>query len=167
MRLPRPQPCRRLLKWVGEAMRIKTVHFGEIEIEPGDVLTIRGGLIPFVGFEQFVLLSYEDEEPFQWLQSVQIPELAVVTVPVAAAFPDFQPRLPMELRQWMRLAEDEEPLWLATVVLAERIEEMTANLLAPIALNLEARRGKQVVQELDTEWARKPLIESVIVREGA
>jgi len=148
-------------------MRIKTVHFGEIHIEPGDLLTIRGGLIPFAGFEQFVLLSYEEEEPFQWLQSVQIPELAIVTVPVAVAFPYFQPRLPAEVREWMQLAKGEEPLWLATVVLAERIEDMTANLLAPVALNLEARRGKQVVQELATDWARKPLIESVLVGEGA
>ena len=144
-------------------MKIKTVHFGEIEIQPGDVLTIRGGLIPFARFEQFVLLSYEEEEPFQWLQSVQIPELAVVTVPVAVAFPDFRPRLPAEVRQWLELGAGEEPLWLATVVLAERLEEMTANLLAPIALNLKARRGKQVVQELDTSWARRPLVESVLV----
>ncbi|MBC7286494.1 MAG: flagellar assembly protein FliW [Armatimonadetes bacterium] len=146
-------------------MRIKTVHFGEIEIEPGDILTLRGGLIPFAALEQFVLLSHEEEEPFQWLQCVQVPELAVVTVPVAVAFPDFQPHLPVEVRGWLKLGEKEEPLWLATVVLARRLEEMSANLLAPIAINLNARRGKQVVQELDTSWARRPLVESVLVEQ--
>ena len=139
------------------------MHFGEIDIEPGDIITLRGGLIPFVGFEHFVLLSYEEEEPFQWLQSVQIPELALVTVPVAIAFPDFHPHLPAEIRNWLGIGEDEEPLWLATVVLASTLEEMTANLLAPIAINLRTKRGKQVVQDLDTHWARRPLLESVLV----
>jgi flagellar assembly factor FliW len=144
-------------------MRIKTAHFGEIAIQPEDVLELQGGLIPFVNLVRYVLLAHQDEYPFQWLQSVEVPQLAVVTVPLSLSFPDFRPRLDEVSRQWLQLPGGQEPLWLVTVVLADRLEKMTANLLAPIAFHLPARRGKQVVQELGVEWARKSLAESKLL----
>ncbi len=124
------------------------------------MIYFRGGLIPFRTLTRYVLLSRDDEFPFQWLQSVEVPHLAMVTVPLALAFPEFQPKLSEQAAAWLELREGQEPTWLAIVVLAPSLQEMTANLLAPLAINFEAQRGEQVVQELDTHWARVPLSQS-------
>jgi len=143
-------------------MQIITVHFGTLEVDPTDVLEFRRGPVPFVDLRRYVLLSREDEEPFQWLQSVDLPHLAMVTLPVPVVRPDYHPRLSDEDREWLRLAEAEEPTWLATVAFQDssapdESPQLTANLLGPLAFNLAQRRGLQVVQELDVSWARVPV----------
>jgi flagellar assembly factor FliW len=144
-------------------MKVKTVHFGELDIEAADVLEFDRGPIPFVDFRRYVLLSWEDEKPFQWLQSVDVPHLAFVTLSVPAVFPEVHPTLKAEDRKWLCLAEEEEPMWLAIVVIKDadggerQGPAITANLLAPIAVNMRARRAMQVIQELETSWARRPV----------
>ncbi len=158
-------------------MRILTLHFGVLEIEPEQVLEFEQGPIPFVALRRYILLSREDEEPFQWLQSVEVPHLALVTLPVTMGPAEFRPRLGPGDQEWLGLRDGGEPVWLMTVAFGGGGEAdltpsaaheggedcdawgITANLLGPIALNLATRRGKQVIQDLDTSWARTPVPE--------
>ena len=146
-------------------MKIRTVHFGELEIAQTDVIEFQHGPIPFVTLRRYVLLSRDDELPFQWLQSVEVPHLAMLTIPLSVAFPDFKAEIGPEDRQWLGLREGEEPVWLVVVVIGETPEQSTANLLAPIAVNFRTMRAKQVVQELDTSWARRPLLATEVRRQ--
>lgn len=138
-------------------MRIRTVHFGELEVGDEDIIEFNRGPIPFVGLRRYVFLAWDSEAPFQWLQSVQVPHLAMVVVPVACVFPDFRPQAGPEEAAWLA-TEEEEVSWFAVVVLGDSPERTTANLLAPIAVNFPRRRAAQVIQELPIEWARRPLL---------
>jgi len=61
-------------------VKINTKRFGEMEFSEDSVVKVLGGLIGLAGNENFVIIRYEDNSPFYWLQSVDDPELALVMI---------------------------------------------------------------------------------------
>ena len=64
-------------------MQLKTVNFGEIEINEEDVIIFPEGIPGFEDSKKYVLIGNESNEAvFFWLQSVDAPDLCfVVTDP--------------------------------------------------------------------------------------
>ena len=62
-------------------MRLKTRHFGEIEIDQNQIFTFEEGLPGFERVKQFILLAVnEQDSPFSWLQSIEDYNLAFAVV---------------------------------------------------------------------------------------
>ena len=62
-------------------MKIDTRNFGKIEIEEEKVISFPDGIPGFQDEKRFVIINNPDKEnPFQWLQSVNNPNLAFVII---------------------------------------------------------------------------------------
>jgi flagellar assembly factor FliW len=138
-------------------MLILSEHLGEIEIDDTTIIDIPDGLLGFPQATRFVLVAAEDTGLYSWLQSVDHPDVSFLVVVPAPFFHDFEPDLTEEDCRALRLerAEDAQVLCLVTIA-----EEVTANLLGPVVLNLRERLGRQVVlahQDLTTAAPIRPL----------
>lgn len=127
-------------------MEINSKPYGKIEINPEDIIHFEKGLVGFEDLRQFVLLgNAEAEEMLVWLQSVEKPELAFVVIQPRFFKPDYCPRINSEEVEPLGVEKEEDLLMYAIVVIPEDARQMTANLKAPILINVKNNKAKQII----------------------
>jgi flagellar assembly factor FliW len=127
-------------------IKINTKRFGEMEFSEESVIRVLGGLIGLGGLENYVIIRYQDDSPFYWLQCVDDPDLALVMVNPLAFKPDYAPPIPQSVAEELE-AEGAGELSLFTIVTipAGNPKGLTANLLGPVAVNPGRRLARQLV----------------------
>lgn len=127
-------------------MKIQTSRFGALEVSDETLLKFPSGLVGFPACRRFVVLDAAEGCEYQWLQSVDEPTLAFIIVDVHLLQPEFQIDVPDE-----GLAELEiiptDPIFMMAVITvpSEQPDQATANLRAPLVVNLRTRKGKQMI----------------------
>jgi len=127
-------------------IKINTKRFGEMEFSEDSIVRVIGGLIGLSGAENFVIIRYQDDSPFYWLQCVDDPELALVMVNPLLFKPDYDPPIPLSLHQELDIqAPGELSIFVIVTIPPGRPQDMTANLLGPLVVNPRSRRARQLV----------------------
>lgn len=127
-------------------MKFKTTRFGEIEEDEDKIIHFADGLPAFKDEHEFLIIPYDEESPYYFLQSVHTPELAfLMTVPYLF-FPTYGFELGDDKVDGLGLQSAEDILLYVLITIpAGGIKAMTANLLAPIVINSQNRAAEQVV----------------------
>lgn len=128
-------------------MVVESVRFGTMEIDEQDILRFPEGLPGFPAEKAFAFIPYGPQSPFAFLQSVNEPNLTFLIVEPFLFFADYQFDLPEETAKTLGISEKVPPQLFAIITVPEKLEEMTANLLAPIVVNPRERVAVQVVLE--------------------
>ncbi|MDR1702154.1 MAG: flagellar assembly protein FliW [Sporomusaceae bacterium] len=128
-------------------MQVYSTRLGEIEVEETDVIYFSRGLPGFIDEKNFIMFAYEDGSPFYLLQSTQTPELTFALVDPLEFFKDYEIKLDDETVAELELNEQNYPKVYAIITVPARVEEMTANLIAPLVINWEKKIAMQVILE--------------------
>lgn len=135
--------------------RVRTKNFGTLEVRPEQVIHLDPGLLGFSQYHRYVLIEHPKEAPFLWLQSLEKDDLAFVVIDPRFFLPDYRPG---SLEQVMEVLEIERPEDLKVLVILTippgRPQDMTANLMGPVVINLKTRRGRQIIVE-DPPYSHK------------
>ncbi len=127
-------------------MKVKTSRFGEIEVNPEQLITLTS---PFLGFPEsfrFVLRPHKPDSPFMWLQSVDNPNLAFVVIQAVMIMPDYKPVIAGFIKKELQIVSPTEMDILLILTVPEgKPREMTANLLGPMMINTRKRLARQVL----------------------
>ena len=133
---------------LSENLKVKTSRFGEIEVEPSKVITMPHGMIGFPEERRFVLLHHGENSPFHWLQSLDREDLAFVCVSPLLFDPKYQVALGGADTRLMQVKDPEDiQVWVVVTIPHGQPEKMTANLKAPVVINLKTRLGSQVIMD--------------------
>jgi flagellar assembly factor FliW len=127
-------------------MIVETTRFGSIPVADEDIITFSEGMLGFSKIDSYVLVERTDDSLFLWLQAVKKPSVA---------FPLLEPQIlernyKVELEDEDRKALKLEPELtggkvLCIITIPTDPTKMTANLKAPIVINLKKRIAKQVI----------------------
>jgi len=128
-------------------MQIITKNFGEIEIDKDKIIKFKNGVPGFESLKEFIILSQEQDNPFKWLQSVNDPDIAFVITEPYTFMPTYNPKPSQEELLELGIKDIKEALIYTLVVIPEDITYMTANLKAPIIINTQNCKGKQIILE--------------------
>ncbi|OJH16085.1 flagellar assembly protein FliW [Bacillus obstructivus] len=143
-------------------MNIQTKYHGEIELEQKDILHFEKGIPGFLDEKQFTLLALPDQSLFTIMQSIVTPELAFVLTSPFSFIDKYEFKLDDNTIEQLSITNLEDISVLTIVTLKEPFEKTTANLQAPIILNIKNNKAKQVILN-DTEFQiRYPLFEKVV-----
>ena len=115
---------------------------------------------PMPGFpdhQRFALVQLDDAGVLCSLQSVEDPELRFLVVPPSAFFPDYAPVIDDATVATLGIESAEDAMVLLVVNPGGESGDATANLLAPVVVNLATRQGGQVVLDEDLP-IRAPLL---------
>jgi flagellar assembly factor FliW len=129
----------------------ETKNFGQIDYEESSIVVFPAGLPGFEGRRQFLAVHFQESAPLVFLQSVEDPGLCFVTLPVGAVDSGYQLRVSGEDLEIIGLNAGRQPsirsevLCLAVVSIREA--GPTANLLAPVVVNLKNRLAVQAVAQ--------------------
>lgn len=133
---------------------LDTKNLGTISWEPGSEIEFPGGLPGFEERRRFVAVHFGHTDPLFFLQSVEDAALCFTTLPVRAIDPDYRLAVSREDLGLVGLPANRQPRIGDEIhclaVLSVRETGVTANLLAPILINLKNLKAVQsVVHEGD------------------
>ena len=128
-------------------MIIQTKYLGEVEISEEQILHFPKGVLGFENHYDFVILDIFENHHFKILQSLKHPEIAFFIINPWDFFKDYEVDIPdEELAKIDILPNKENNFALFNIVtLGQIFKESTANLLAPIIINLDSKKGKQFI----------------------
>jgi flagellar assembly factor FliW len=138
-------------------MLIHSTRLGDVEVLENNIIQFPYGLPGFMEEKEFAYLPVEDENPFAFLQSMAEPNLTFIVVNPFAFFPDYEFAIQDELAYEIGVKEETLPIIISIVNVPENPEEMTANLMAPIIINLDKRIAVQHVLEKSSYKTRHRL----------
>lgn len=137
-----------------QSITFQSTRFGEITVAKDSIIDFPNGLIGFTTERQFVVLDHKP--PFSWMHSINNPQLAFVIVDGTIFGDQYQVKAPfgdgiIDLKK-----EDE---WAMIVVITVRSDPSmtTANLKAPIFVNLRNRKATQIILDDPRFSTRFPL----------
>lgn len=129
-------------------------RLGEIEVRRDVLLTFPVGLLGFNHLREFALVPHKGgDSAFMWLAPLQDENIAFVVVNPDLFFEDYRPR-PSADQLAILGADPDEPLGVLVLVSFHE-GKPTANMTAPLILDLSTRRGIQaVLMDKDLETRR-------------
>jgi flagellar assembly factor FliW len=138
---------------------VKTNHFGVMEYEAESALEFPRGLPGFEQCRGFLPLHQPENDPLIFLQSLEDPGLCFVTVPVRVIDPEYRLDVEPDDLAAIGLAGKVElgGQVLCLAVLSIREDGPTANLLAPIVVNMATGKSVQAVAPGSAYSHRHPL----------
>ncbi len=140
-------------------MKIQTTRFGNIEIDDNQIIVMPSGPLGFSECRRYVLLEHKKGSPFVWLQSLEDEALAFVLIDPLLFKPDYHLQISPEDSRALGMTNDGKGIQALVIVniSAEDRGGVTANLLAPIVINVSQKLGKQVVLYQSEYPTRYPL----------
>lgn len=145
-------------------MTIQTTRFGQVEIKADDLIEFKEGVLGFGHLRKFVILDDPTDEVFAWLQSCDRSEIA---------FPVLEPELFAANYKFTLTKSDMEALNVKSmdrvkvfciITIPEDPALMTANLKAPILINIPDRLARQCVLQDNNLAIREPIFTQLQAR---
>lgn len=126
------------------SVTLHSTRFGRLEIPEEAVLEFPAGLIG-LGGTAWSLLAPEEGSSFLWLHSLDQGDLAIPVTNPWEFFPDYEVELGDAETERIGLEDAEQTSVYVTVRAAQRLEDFTANLAAPILI--AGTVGHQVINQ--------------------
>lgn len=127
-------------------MIIRSSQLGEIETEEDRVISFPNGIPGFENDREYAIFSIDGDGPFYYMHAVRNPDLCLVLAVPFVFFPDYEPELSPESLDILEMESSEQELAVFTVLtIPQNFKDTTANLLAPIIINPEKKKGVQHV----------------------
>ncbi len=126
-------------------------RFGEFTVAEESLIFMPGGVVGFPKNEKFVLL--EHKPPFSWLHATDNPDLAFVVVDGVEFGEGYKFPIPYGDPRCDLLETDEYAV-LVIVTVRTGPAMTTANLKAPLIVNLRTRKGVQLIID-DSQYSTK------------
>ncbi|MBE8950063.1 MAG: flagellar assembly protein FliW [Quinella sp. 3Q1] len=147
--------------------KIYTSRFGEIEVDEKKIVHFKDGIPAFEEEHEFVILPYEEESPYYFMQSLKSPDLAfLLTIPFLF-FNDYTFEIDDSTIKELEIKNSDSVFYYSMVTIPNgSIRYMTANLVAPIVLNAANMQAKQVVLEKSNYTTKHRLFPEAAKKEG-
>lgn len=143
-------------------MKLNTKHFGEIDIDKENIIFFSEGIPGFEKVKNYIIIKNPDENiPFNWLQSIDDPELAFVITNPFIFRPDYDINITESTVKKLQIKSQKDiSIWII-VNIPEETENMTGNLKAPIIINNNEKLGKQVLIDKDIYHRRHYILQEL------
>lgn len=130
-------------------MKISTTLFGEVELDPSKIITFESTIPAFPDSTQYAIIHDEEspESIFAWLQSVTEPDVLFIMADIALVIPDYAPRLNQNELNSLAPEGNENFVLYCIANVPDTLEDTSVNLKAPIVINLDTQKGKQLIAE--------------------
>jgi flagellar assembly factor FliW len=148
-------------------MRVKTKVFGDVILSDDKVLVFENGIIGYPQLHQFALFHDEDsgvDTGIRWLQSLDMPEFAMPVMDPLTVVDEYNPAVEDEWLQSLGNLNPDNILVLVTLRVPGDLTQMTVNLQGPIIINVEMRKGCQVIVDMDKYPVKFPIYDILLAR---
>lgn len=137
-------------------MDIETKYHGTQQINEADILQFELGIPGFPEEKEFVLLPL-GEDTLLVMQSVTTPQVGFIITDPFSFFPEYDFKLFDSAVEQLNLEKPEDALVYTILTVQDPFEKTTANLQAPVIINRNNNKAKQVILNDGQYKSRHPL----------
>lgn len=141
-------------------MEIQSKLLGKVDYSQENIIRFDEGLIGIPGKKNFILIEKEDFKPFSYLQSVDDPSFILVVISPMLVEKEFKFSIYKDDLEALDIKDENDFSMLAIVIFAQKIENITVNLKAPIVINIHTKKALQVILQNDDYSVEEPLIKT-------
>jgi flagellar assembly factor FliW len=138
-------------------MMIQTSRFGAVRLQDDDVIEFPEGILGFNDLRKFVLLDDPNDEIFAWLQSCEVPQIAFPVLEPELFAGNYEAVLTKHDLESLGLKKGQKTRSFAIITIPDDVTQMTANLKAPVVINIEKRIARQIVLQDNNLAIREPI----------
>ena len=137
----------------------QTRRFGLLEYDPNEVLDFPAGLPGYENQNRFILVEKPAHAPIMFLQSLQSPDLCFLAAPINLIDSAYELAMIEEDLRRLKLDDTRQPAVDANIVCLALLSAaengpLTANLLAPVVINVAERLAVQAVR-MDSRYSHQ------------
>jgi flagellar assembly factor FliW len=150
-----------------QTMLIHTINFGDLEVPEEKIIAFKEGIPGFPQIRRFTFLEFEDLKPFQYLQSLDDPPIALLVINPFLVDPGYKFQLTPSDMDDIRSSDPAGVAVYAVATVPANPEQATLNLMAPIVVNEAEQCGKQVILHDSGYSVKHPLFNASRKASGA
>lgn len=129
-------------------MIVKTKFFGEMEVNEDSVYIFENGIPGFLKLHKYIILA--DESPvINYLQSVEDENICFIVTNPFNIMADYDIEICESTIKMLEIQNTESVMLYVILTIPSEVNAMTANMKAPIVINMQNKRGIQEI--LDDE----------------
>lgn len=141
-------------------MKLQTKHLGIIEFDELKKIIFEKGIPGFRELHEYIIVEDEDEGSiFAYLQSVEDGEVSFILANPYGLKSDYVANIKDDYIQQLGGGKEEDFTIFVIATVMEKFETATVNLLAPIVIQNETRKGMQVILENTSYTTRHKIVE--------
>ncbi len=137
-------------------MIIETSRFGQLEVDAERLIEFPEGVLGFPDQHEYALIQTGQNSGFYWLQALASPDLAFVVCDPRLFVVDYQ--VPAKLEELKTIGLDSAEQAQVFVIVNKVDGLLTGNFQGPLVINVENRRGRQLVLSDKRFSTRHPLM---------
>lgn len=132
-------------------MQLQTKNFGDIIVEDNDIIYFSEGIPGFEDLKRYTLVGRQElDVMFFWLQCIDEPSLAFVVTDPFLINQEYYVDVDDSEIEELDIQDTQAVLTLAIVTVPEDVKKTSVNLKAPLLINLQNNKGKQIVMKNET-----------------
>ncbi len=128
---------------------IENPQLGSIKVETDRITTFHEGLIGFEELKRFVIIDLEEYKPFQWLLSIDDPDISFPIISPILVIDEYSPAISIAEAYNLGEFQDQDLLLYAIVTIRPELKKVSANLKGPVIVNIKQGLGQQIVLDDD------------------
>jgi len=127
----------------------------------GHTIDFPDGIPGFEHVKQYELRSYEEFRPFIFLNAVGDEDLGFICADIFFLRQDYEVNVSKEILDRLDCTDLQDLAVLSIVTVGTTAEETTANLFSPLLINVNTRKGMQVILENSNYPIQYPIWENL------
>lgn len=138
-------------------MKVKTMRFGELDVGEEEIINFPEGILGFPDLKKYCLIDAGDETLILWLQSLEDANIAFPVIEPKIFKPDYVVKLSAQELAQLRLTSINSSGVFNILTIPKEVDAMTANMKAPLVINLKEQVGKQVILQENEYTIKHPM----------
>lgn len=126
-----------------------TLRFGELEYRSEDVVILPEGLVGMPQLRRWLLLDLGNDQAMKWMQSLDRGDFGFPVTQPYFFLDDYDFPLPYPARQKIGNASEDQIAVMIITTVHPGGAKVTGNMLAPLVIDTDTRRGLQLTLEGD------------------
>jgi flagellar assembly factor FliW len=128
-------------------VKVNTTRFGTINTTEDKIIHMPLGMLGFPENKRFIMFRHKENSPFFWYQSADDPALAFVITNPFIFVPDYEidAEEAAKAMSWNNISNSDIELYVVANIPKGKPEEMTANLIGPILINVKNHQAAQMI----------------------
>jgi len=142
-------------------MLLDTIRFGQVEIDDNRIISFDDGIPGLEEYHNYALLEIDESYPIIWLQSTDDGGICLPVMDTFTVLPDYVFDLNDEDVRALGIEKTEDLHVVSVLVIPEDVNKMTANLAAPITININTAKARQIILSSTEYNVRTPVFQNI------